>query len=41
MTLILMPWRPMIEQRLGQQTAATMRGGGVSWEFGRQRGPSI
>lgn len=37
----LVPWRPVIEQRLGQQIAATMRGGGVSWEFGRQRGPSI
>ena len=37
----LVPWKPMIEQRLGQQLAATMRGGGVSWEIGQQRGPSI
>ena len=37
----LMPWRPVIEQRLGQQLAATVRGGGVSWEIGRQRGPSV
>ncbi|CAD5106133.1 relaxase/mobilization nuclease domain-containing protein [Zestomonas carbonaria] len=37
----LMPWRPVIEPRLGQQIAATMRGGGVTWEIGRQRGPSI
>lgn len=37
----LVPWRPVIEQRLGQQLAATVRGGGVSWEIGRQRGPSI
>ncbi|VFR36111.1 Type IV secretory pathway, VirD2 components (relaxase) [plant metagenome] len=37
----LVPWRPVIEQRLGQQIAATMRGGGVSWEIGRQRGPSV
>ena len=37
----LAPWRPVIEQRLGQQIAATVRGGGVSWEIGRQRGPSI
>ncbi len=36
----LVPWKPVIEQRLGQQVAATMRGGGVSWEIGRQRGPS-
>ena len=37
----LVPWNPVIEQRLGQQIAATMRGGGVSWEIGRQRGPPI
>ena len=37
----LVPWRPVIEQRLGQQLAATVRGGGVSWEVGRQRGLSI
>lgn len=37
----LVPWRPVIEQRLGQQLAATLRGGGVSWEIGRQRGPGI
>ncbi|MBV2206704.1 MAG: relaxase/mobilization nuclease and DUF3363 domain-containing protein [Pseudomonas sp.] len=37
----LVPWKPVIEQRLGQQLAATVRGGGVSWEIGRQRGVSI
>lgn len=37
----LVPWRLVIEQRLGQQIAATVRGGGVSWEIGRQRGPTI
>jgi hypothetical protein len=37
----LVPWRPVIEQRLGQQLAATVRGGGVSWEIGRQPGPSV
>ncbi len=37
----LMPWRPVIEQRLGQQLAATVRSGGVSWEIGRQRGPTV
>ncbi|EKN3879650.1 TPA: relaxase/mobilization nuclease domain-containing protein [Yersinia enterocolitica] len=37
----LVPWRPVIEQRLGQQIAATMRGGGVAWDLGRQRGLSI
>ncbi|QIL69125.1 relaxase/mobilization nuclease and DUF3363 domain-containing protein [Diaphorobacter sp. HDW4B] len=37
----LVPWKPVIEQRLGQRLAATVRGGGVSWEIGRQRGPAI
>jgi hypothetical protein len=37
----LVPWRPVIEQRLGQQIAATVRGGGVSWEIGRQRSLQI
>lgn len=37
----LVPWKPVIEQRLGQQIAATVRGSGVSWEIGRQRGPSL
>lgn len=37
----LVPWKPVIEQRLGQQVAATVRGGGVSWEIGRQRGLGI
>jgi type IV secretory pathway VirD2 relaxase len=37
----LVPWKPVIEQRLGQQLAATVRGGTASWELGRQRGPSI
>lgn len=37
----LVSWWPVIEQRLGQQFAATVRGGGVPWEIGRQRGPAI
>ncbi|VBT33849.1 type IV secretory pathway VirD2 component [Burkholderia pseudomallei] len=37
----LVPWKPVIEQRLGQQLAATVRNSGVSWEIGRQRGMSI
>jgi len=37
----LVPWKPIIEQRLGQQLAATVHGGGVSWEIGRQRGPTV
>jgi len=34
----LVPWKPVIEQRLGQQLAATVHGSRVSWEIGRQRG---
>ena len=34
----LVPWRPVIEQRLGQQIAATVQSTGVSWEMGRVRG---
>ncbi|KVS21745.1 relaxase/mobilization nuclease domain-containing protein [Burkholderia vietnamiensis] len=37
----LVPWKPVIEQWLGQTMSAVVRGGGVSWEFGRQRGPAI
>ena len=37
----LVPWKPVIEQRLGQQLAAAVRGGSVSWMIGRQRTPSI
>lgn len=37
----LVPWKPVIEQRLGQTMAAVVRSSGVSWEFGRQRGPSL
>lgn len=35
----LVPWRPVIEKRLGQQLAAVVRSGGVSWELGRRLGP--
>ncbi len=34
----LVPWRPVVEQRLGKQVAAVIRGQSVSWEFGRQHG---
>ena len=35
----LVPWKPLIERRLGQQLAATVCDGGVSWEIGRRLGP--
>ena len=37
----LVPWKSVIEPKLGQHIAATLRGGGVSWEIGRQRGQGI
>jgi len=36
----LVPWKQVIERWQGHQLAATARGGGGSWEMGRQRGPS-
>jgi type IV secretory pathway VirD2 relaxase len=41
MGFCLVPWKPVIEQRLGQTMTAVVHGGGVSWEFARQRGPAI
>ncbi len=37
----LVPWKPVIEHRLGQTLIAVAHGGGVSWEFRRSRGPSV
>jgi hypothetical protein len=34
----LVPWKPVVEQRLGQQVSAIVRGVSVTWELGRQRG---
>ena len=34
----LVPWKPVVEQRLGQQVSAIVRGTSVTWELGRQRG---
>jgi len=34
----LVPWRPVIEPRLGQSMAATLQTGRVTWEFGRTKG---
>lgn len=37
----LVPWKPVIEQRLGQSVGGVMRGGSVSWDLSRQRGLGI
>ncbi|MFZ0205151.1 MAG: DUF3363 domain-containing protein, partial [Roseiarcus sp.] len=33
----LVPWRPALEQRLGQHISGTMTGRGVDWNFARDR----
>lgn len=37
----LVPWRSVIEHRLGQQIATTVRGGAMTWEFARSKGPNV
>jgi type IV secretory pathway VirD2 relaxase len=37
----LVPWRPVIERRLGQSVIGIVRRGDVSWDFSRQRGLGI
>jgi type IV secretory pathway VirD2 relaxase len=37
----LVPWRRLIEQRLGQHLSAVVRGSSVSWNIGRQRGIGV
>ncbi|WP_368994586.1 DUF3363 domain-containing protein [Citrobacter freundii] len=37
----LVPWRPVIEQRLGQQISGVVRNGSVSWTVGRTHGLAI
>ncbi|ENY82811.1 relaxase/mobilization nuclease RlxS [Sphingopyxis sp. MC1] len=34
----LVPWRPVLERRLGSKVSGLMRSDGVSWRFGRARG---
>jgi len=34
----LVPWRPVVEQRLGRQVAAVVLASSVTWDMGRQRG---
>jgi type IV secretory pathway VirD2 relaxase len=41
MGFTLVPWRPVVERRLGESVGALVRGEHVSWEFGRKLGLSI
>ncbi len=38
----LVPWRPVLERRIGQYVEGLVRGSSISWTFGRERGgPSL
>ncbi|BEP62300.1 relaxase/mobilization nuclease RlxS [Variovorax sp. V213] len=37
----LVPWRPVIEHRLGQQVSVIVRGRSATWQFGRSQGVAI
>jgi type IV secretory pathway VirD2 relaxase len=37
----LVPWRPALEQRLGQQVSGVITASGVEWDFARKRGLSL
>ncbi|MNY53171.1 hypothetical protein D3C86_1889040 [compost metagenome] len=37
----LVPWRPVIERRLGHNVSAIARAGSVTWQLGRQRSIAI
>jgi len=37
----LVPWKPVIEQRLGQRITAIVRSSSVTWELGRTRGVGL
>lgn len=34
----LVPWRPVLDRRIGQHVSGIISGDGVTWNFGRQRG---
>ncbi|TWB77195.1 type IV secretory pathway VirD2 relaxase [Nitrospirillum amazonense] len=34
----LVPWRPVLDGHVGQQVSGVLRGDGISWAIGRQRG---
>jgi hypothetical protein len=37
----LVPWRPVLEGRLGEHVSATVKGASISWELGRRRGLAL
>lgn len=41
MNFYLVPWRPVVEQRLGQNVSAAVRGPSAVWNFGKNRGIAV
>jgi type IV secretory pathway VirD2 relaxase len=37
----LVPWRPVLERRIGRAVSGIVRDSGISWTIGRSRGPEI
>ena len=37
----LVPWRSVLDNRLGERVTAVVHGQSISWQFGRRRSPSI
>jgi hypothetical protein len=37
----LVPWRPVMDERLGRQISGVVRDSGISWDFTRARGIGI
>lgn len=37
----LVPWRPVVEKRIGQTVSAIVQGSSASWHFGRQQGVAL
>ncbi len=38
---VLVPWRPVLAQRLGESMSVSIEGGRATWTFGRQRGVAL
>lgn len=41
MNFSLVPWRPVVEQKLGQSVSVTVRGASAAWQFGKHKGLSV
>ncbi|WP_235271688.1 DUF3363 domain-containing protein [Gluconobacter oxydans] len=38
---VLVPWKPVIDRRIGQEVGGVMRAGAMDWQLGRQRGLGV